>query len=276
MDAATSTEPDAGHRSQLHVSVSQIKEYVRCPRLYFLHRVRGVEPAFMPVALAFGSAFHAALSFFYGMIKATGIAPALDAMTEVFLDAWRNSGDGPLPLQAEDEEADVIDHEAKGAAMVAAFYDHSASVPVDVVAVERGFSVTLHDPDTGEQLEETLVGAFDLVLREDDRHVVVEHKTSKRKFSLDQLRYDHQVTAYKRAAAQLGLGVVGVRFQVITKATRPVMQIVDVERDAQDEDDFMRTVVGVLRAIDAGAFYPIRGWQCRGCQYAHACEGGGR
>ena len=276
MDASTSTEPDAGHRSQLHVSVSQVKQYLRCPRQYFLQRVRGVEPAFMPVALAFGSAFHAALSFFYGMIKATGAAPPLDATTEVFLDAWRNSSDGPLPLQAEDEESGVIDHEAKGTAMVAAFYDHAASSPVEVVAVERGFSVALHDPDTGVQLEETLVGAFDLVLRENDKHVVVEHKTSKRKFSSDQLRYDHQVTAYKRAAVQLGLGVVGVRFQVITKATRPAVQIVDVERDAQDEDDFMRTVVGVLRAIDVGAFYPIRGWQCRGCQHAHACGGGGR
>ena len=33
-----------------------------------------------------------------------------------------------------------------------------------------------------------------------------------------------------------------------------------------------RTLVD-YRAIDAGAFYPIRGWQCRGCQYAHACAG---
>ena len=86
-------------------------------------------------------------------------------------------------------------------------------LPVDVVAVERGFSVTLYDPDTGVRLEETLVGAFDLVLLEGDKHVVVEHKTSKRKFSSDQLRYDHQVTAYKRAAAQLGFGVVGCAFR---------------------------------------------------------------
>jgi hypothetical protein len=52
----------------------------------------------------------------------------------------------------------------------------------------------------------------------------------------------------------------------------PQMQVVDITRDAQDEDDFLRTAGGVLRAIDAGASYPIRGWACRGCQFAHACR----
>ena len=30
--------------------------------------------------------------------------------------------------------------------------------------------------------------------------------------------------------------------------------------------------VGVLRAVDAGVAYPVRGWACRGCQYAYACK----
>ena len=64
-----------------------------------------------------------------------------------------------------------------------------------------------------------------------------------------------------------------MRFQVVTKTKVPAVQVVDLQRDEHDEDDFMRTAVGVLRAIDAGAFFPVRGWQCRGCQYAHACIG---
>ena len=37
-------------------------------------------------------------------------------------------------------------------------------------------------------------------------------------------------------------------------------------------DDDM--TVGVLKAIDAGSFFPVRGWQCRSCPYRRQCAGG--
>ena len=46
----------------LHVSVSQVKTWLRCPRQYELRYVRGAEPEVVPTALAFGSAFHGALA----------------------------------------------------------------------------------------------------------------------------------------------------------------------------------------------------------------------
>ena len=52
----------------------------------------------------------------------------------------------------------------------------------------------------------------------------------------------------------------------------PAVQVVDVRRDDYDEQDFLRTAGGVLRAIDAGVSYPMRGWQCRSCPYESACR----
>lgn len=257
--------------SGLHVSVSQIKCYLRCPRQYQLKYVLGVEPAFVPAALAFGSAFHVALGYFYGLLKEAGSAPGPGELAEVFRDAWDNAASGPVPLQVEDEEDAAADPVARGTAMLAAFHREAAARPVQVESVERGFAVGLHDPDTGEVLEEKLVGALDLVVWDGERRVVVEHKTAARRYSQDQLRYDLQPTAYKLAAAQLGLGEVGVRLQVVTKTKEPAVQVEEVERGGRDVDDFLRTVVGVLRAVDVGAFYPVRGWQCRGCPYGHAC-----
>ena len=257
----------------LHISVSQVKQYLRCPRQYELSRVRGVEPAFVPVPLVFGTAFHAALAYFYSLLKETSTPPPLVDLVQVFRDAWAKGTSGPVPLQGEEDDSDV-DHDAKGAAMLAAFHAHAVeSPPCAVVEVERFFSVALHDPDTGEVLEEELVGAWDLLIREGDRNVVVEHKSAARKYAADQLRFDQQPTAYKLAARHLGLGEVGLRFQVVSKTKVPAVQVVDLERNSCAEDDFLRTTVGVLRAIDAGAFYPVRGWQCRGCPYAHACPG---
>ena len=73
-------------------------------------------------------------------------------------------------------------------------------------AVEQSFVAELHDPSTGEVLEETLVGTFDLVLHEGARQIVCEHKTSGRRYSDDQLKNDLQLTAYQLAARQIEHG----------------------------------------------------------------------
>ena len=109
-------------------------------------------------------------------------------------------------------------------------------------------------------------------MNEDGQRVIVEHKTAAKKYGLDQLRFDIQPTAYKLAAREMGLGDVGLRFQIITKSRTPSIQIADVHRDDQNEDDFLRTVGGVLRAIDAGVSYPLRGWQCRTCPWSGPCD----
>ncbi len=109
------------------------------------------------------------------------------------------------------------------------------------------------------------------------RNIVVEHKTAARRWTRELLDHDGQSTAYKVAARQIGLGEdVGLRYQVVTKAKVPSMQIEDVVRDDAAEVDFLRTATGVLRAIGAGAFWPVRSWACKSCQFAHACSGSRR
>jgi len=263
----------------LYVSVSQVKCYLRCPRQFELHYVRGVAAAFVPIALAFGSAFHAALAAFYREVKATRTPLRRDLMLDVFRTEWSNAVDGPVPLQSDESDGESAETMVdKGISMLHAFAAHAEGAldDVEVEEVERSFAVSIHHPDTGCVMEEQLVGAMDLVTRECGRRVVTEHKTSAKRYSSDQLRHDQQVTAYKVAARQDGLGEVGLRFQVTTKTRVPVVQVADVERNAQDEDDFLRTAAGVLLAIDAGVSYPVRGWACQTCAYAHACRGAGR
>jgi hypothetical protein len=38
------------------------------------------------------------------------------------------------------------------------------------------------------------------------------------------------------------------------------VQVADVHQDERDEQDFRRTAGGVLKAIDVGVSYPVRGW----------------
>ena len=193
-----------------------------------------------------------------------------DLVLDVFRAAWAKAAEGDVPLQANEDDAAPGAMIDKGVSMLHTFCDQ-AGTPV-VEAVEHGFTITLHDVDTGEPLEEQLVGTIDLLIREEGRVVVVEHKSSARKFTEDQLRYDIQPTAYQIAARESGLGEVALRFQIVTKSKVPSVQVVDIHRDDHAEADFVRTVTGVLRAIDAGVSYPIRGWQCRGCPYESTCR----
>lgn len=262
----------------LYVSVSQLKCWLRCPRQFELRYVRGIAPAFVPVALAFGSAFHEALAAYYGELKATGDVLRRDLLLDVFRESWERQVTGPVPIQPDAEEESNLDQLTdKGISMLHLFHESAAKCAGAFVVehVEHSFNVAIHDPSTGEILDETLVGTMDLIIVEDGRRVVVEHKSSSKKYTQDQLRYDFQPTAYQLAARQAGMGEVGVRFQVVTKARQPALQVADVQRDLQDEDDFLRTATGVLRAIDAGVSYPVRGWACRTCPYSHACASGG-
>jgi putative RecB family exonuclease len=255
-----------------HISVSQIKTYLRCPRQYEYRYIRRVEPEFIPRPLAFGIAFHGALSRYYLHVRDFGTPPPVNDLVQTFADLWRQRLDGKIPLQpGDDDNDDPIDLAAR---MLKAFH-RQAALPagVVVVAVEQPFEVGLHDPGTGEVMPERLVGAIDLVLDEHGRTILVEHKSAARRWSADQLRYDIQPSAYQLAMREMRADQVGLRYQIVTKTKSPLVQVVDVERSALDEDDFRRIAIGVLKAVDAGVSFPLRGWHCGGCPYQRTCSG---
>lgn len=261
----TTPRPDG-----LYVSISQLKTYLRCPRQYEFRYVRGEKPESVAVALVLGTAVHAALASYYTSLR-DGAVLALGDMLEVFAGAWIAAQTAELPVLT-DDGAPLASVAAHGASMLRVFHAHAARAPaVRPVLIEAPFNVELHDPVTREVLDETLTGVIDLVAEREGRLRIFEHKTAARRYGRDQLEFDLQPTAYLYAARQLGLKVDGITFQIVTKAATPVVQVEDVERDAVAEDDFLLTVVGVLRAIDAAAFYPVRGWACRGCSYARRC-----
>lgn len=255
----------------LHFSVSQMKAWLMCPRKFELRYILGAEQEFLPMPLVFGTAFHAALAAHYvGMSK--GLAVSRDEVKQRFIDELTLAKNGPVPLQ-EDEDGTGFDLAIdKGTQMLDVTLEHPSARPAKVLGVEQSFTVDLYDPATGAVLDEKLKGVIDLVVEEDGHRCLVEHKTSSKKYTVDQLVFDTQLSGYAYAAAQLGWGEVGLRFSVTTKTKTPAVQVEDVLRDDLDKMDFLRTAVGVLKAIDAGVSFPVRGWACKGCQYRARCQ----
>jgi hypothetical protein len=187
-------------REGLHVSVSQIKCYLRCPRQYRFRYVLGAEPEFIPASLVLGSAVHEGLAAYYRSVMATGDSPEQDVCRAAFYGTLVGFRKNKLPIK------DGEGIEAQGEALLKVFYETVYQDPPNVVGVEVPFTIELPDPTTGEILEEALVGALDLVVREEQKHVVGEHKTAAKKWSKDQIKNDGQLSAYKLVARKAGSG----------------------------------------------------------------------
>jgi CRISPR/Cas system-associated exonuclease Cas4 (RecB family) len=269
--SAIRTMPLADLRQGLHVSVSQIKSWLMCPRKYQYQYVLGTEPAHRPVALAFGTACHRALEAFYEYLQAHGRKPPVDQVQTAFVDRWAVEVGDPLPLLFdEDQTADQA--KDQGVALLGAFYQQGF-VPDEVIAVEQPFGIELVDPETAEVCDIPMVGAIDLVARHQGRVWMIEHKTAARRFTADRIAWDFQPTSYLFAARNLGLDNPAAAFQILLKTKKPSCETIPVNRNHESEIEMLDTFQHALRGIEAGAFPRNRGWGCADCQFKHKCGG---
>lgn len=252
-------------RQRPHTSVSQLKCFLQCPRKYFYQYVERCEPDFRPVALAFGTAWHAAIG--HHLLYET----TPEEVQSVFRDTLaREVEGGRAPVLFEDEEdlGMCID---LGVRMLDTFIER-VDQPDQVIGVEVVFSLELADPSTGEILPVPLIGAIDALVVEKNKPCIWELKTSKKKWAADQLEFDLQPVAYKLGARVHEVFDPQLKLIVATKNKKPDVQVETVVRHRADEEELAHVAMSVLRAVDAGVDHPLRGWQCRSCQHASGCR----
>ena len=130
------------------------------------------------------------------------------------------------------------------------------------------------EPGT-EVLDRDLVGSLDLLPRNPDgRLVVVDLKTSARKYTDLQVEASLQLSVYSYAVGLSRFangGDVRLRFDVLTKTKQPELHRYWTTRDRAANVRLFRLVSEVLGAIEAGAFHPIVGWQCKECPFRSKC-----
>jgi CRISPR/Cas system-associated exonuclease Cas4 (RecB family) len=149
--------------------------------------------------------------------------------------------------------------------------------PQRIIGVEVPFSVDLVLEETGEVLPCKLSGIFDLIESdEEDTLVIVELKTSSKRFSDDQIDLDLQGTLYSYALKQIRFHTNGedtlVRYDQLLKQKTPSMETYYAVRGNVDFTWAYHLVRKVLRAIDHEVFHPIPGWQCKDCPYGKTCQ----
>lgn len=251
-------------RSRPHISVSQIKTFLMCPRKHSFQYLDRIKSDFRPIALSFGKAWHAAIGEYLEHGTTT------DETTQVFRDALLGEvRDGDVPVLFEDQEdlGECID---LGVRMIDTFIGRVPR-PDHVLGVEVAFSLDLSDSRTGQMFAMPLIGAIDALVVDNDKPAIWELKTSKRKWTADQLEFDLQPVVYKLGARVHDVENPELRMIVTTKTKTPVVQIETVIRTERDERELVDVVSSFLRALDAGVDHPLRGWQCRSCPHAGRC-----
>jgi len=251
-------------RSRPHISISQLRVFLGCPRRHRFQYIDRIPADFRPIALVFGTAWHGAMDDY--LLRGSSTAEVAGVFRDLLT---RNVQEGDLPVLFEDDErlGDCVDI---GTRMVDSFIGRVPR-PDQVLGVEVAFSIELVDPTTGEVLGAPLIGSIDALVVDNDRPAVWELKSGKRRWTEDMLEFDMQMTAYRMGARVHSVEDPALKVLVTTKARCPSVQVETVVRTDRDERELALVAVSIMRALDAGVDHPLRGWQCRSCPYAGRC-----
>ena len=209
------------YRDREHWSFSALNQFLNiCSLQFAFDRIYKLEKTFTPVALAFGSAFHRVLEW-AALLRKEAKTPQEDEARDLFRDLWSRQVQEDANIRFDDEiTADTCS--TQGADLVAA-YLKAADPEERVLSVNEAFAVPLVDAQ-GSVLEKPLVGEIDCTVRKGEQTVLVDWKSSARRWPKDQADKSLQPTVYLYAYRKLYAQEAPMRFDVVVKNKTPVCE----------------------------------------------------
>ena len=257
-------------REKPHWSFSSINRFMNICSLQWAFQYHyKLEPESLPVHLLFGSAFHNAASWI-AIMRKQNIYPCNEESENIFIEMLR------LELQNSDSEKlsanqnELNELENKGRQMISCL--NSKWLEDNIIDVAKAFSVLL--PGTSIPL----IGEIDLIVKDDDdKHVLVDWKTSGRKWAIGKADSDLQATCFMYGYEQIEPTYNACdsvfRYDVITKTKEPTYQQNITHRNRMDFIRLAQFVRTIERAVNNEIFLPNEtGFYCGSCQFKSACK----
>ncbi len=250
-----------------YISWSALSTFRTCPLKYRFRYVDGLPEESVSSALVFGSGIHTAVEEHFQAILAGDPMPDIDKLLFAYRSAWLPHDPDAIGFGSKDTRQTLDDLAAR---MLTAFIASPvAAVDGRVLGVEEEIRGVLVEgmPD--------LYGRVDLLTEDDDTLTVTDIKTSRGKWSDEQVEDSgEQLLLYSKLASEISPGKkIATRFLVLTKTKEPVIE--EHTREVEP-GNVKRTMAGaerVWRAIEAGVFYPAPSvMACSGCGYRAACR----
>jgi putative RecB family exonuclease len=241
-----------------HISVTQLKSYLRCPLIY---KFRWVDKIIVPPdsSLTLGKSIHSALEINYSQKVKTKKDLSVETITDIFSDSWEDEVKETV-FEKEEKPGNVKDEGIK----IITQYHRDISPAIQPVTVEREFELSF------ENVDYTLKGFIDLI---DEKTVIIDHKTTKRSMQQSAVDADLQLTAYSLAFRTFeGREEQSLRFDVMVRNKTPKIQQISTARSQEDINRFLKTLAYVAKAIQSGIFYPNENYFCSVCGYRDMCK----
>lgn len=253
-------------RARPHWSFSSLNQLLNiCSLQYFFEKIEKLPRPFTPVSLVFGSAYHRVMEFI-AMHRMEGNLPVAKDVGDLFHTVWdRERKEGP-PMEESDATPDELAEQ--GAGLVEAYLGQ-IDQGERVLDINRMFAVPVGSS------ERPLIGEIDCVVETAGETVLVDWKTSARRWPKDQAEKSLQPTAYLYAVEQLrpGAGCSKFRFDVAVKTKVPAIESNYTTRSPEDFARLERLVETAERIVAHDLFYPSeQSFACGGCAFQGPCK----
>jgi putative RecB family exonuclease len=250
-----------------YISWSALSTFRTCPLKYKFRYIDGLPEESVSAALVFGSGIHSAVEQHFQAALSGEEQPDVERLLFAYRSAWLPHDPDAIQFGSTETRASL---DALAGKMLTAFLNSpAASVSGRVLGVAEEIRGMLVEgvPD--------LYGRVDLLTEDSDSLVVTDIKTSRGKWSAEQVEDSgEQLLLYSHLASEIAPGKkITTRFLVLTKTKEPVVEehVREVEPAA-----VKRTLAGVeqvWRAIESGVFYPAPSvMSCSSCGYRAACR----
>lgn len=256
-----------------HLSASQIGMYLRCPKQYeYRYIKRMVRPP--TFALVVGSSVHKSIELNYLSKFRTKKPENKNACLDAFNQTFEEK-----KAEVEDDLDQTGKQKDRGYEMAATHYDIVAPTFQPLEAPEVEFNVSVPG------VKRKLFGFMDAIgtpivsaaksATAKAKRLIMDNKTSKRKYDRLSVEVSSQLTAYDFAHRELyGKKSDGVGFDVLVnkKDTTEVQRLVTTREDGEIKR-FVEGVQMVDKGINAGVFPPVDNPQtCSWCGYKDICN----
>jgi putative RecB family exonuclease len=250
-----------------YISWSALSTFRTCPLKYKFRYVDGLPEESVSSALVFGTGIHTAVEQHFQAQLSGDPKPDLDRLMFAYRSAWLPHDPDAIQFGSTETRASL--DTLAGKMLTTFLTSPAASVQGRVLGVEEEIRGMLIEgvPD--------LYGRVDLLTEDSDSLVITDIKTSRGKWSAEQVEDSgEQLLLYSHLASEISPGKrIQTKFLVITKTKEPVVEehVRGVEPAA-----VKRTLAGVervWRAIESGVFYPAPStMNCSSCGYRAACR----
>ncbi|MBI3832496.1 MAG: PD-(D/E)XK nuclease family protein [Planctomycetes bacterium] len=259
-----------------HISWSGVSSYLQCPKKFHYRYLDTAPEERKSAALIFGGAFHrAAESALQARLEGRPLPDLADLLAEYNRHWWEEATLTEEIVYAKGDDASSLSELAERmlVAFVAHLEDEARTAPqrrILALEHEERFQLLPDAPPLEARLDVLELDGADLL--------VSELKTSKSRWndqkvaeSLPQLVvYAHALMPMLR---EIGAKRIRPRFVVVTKAKKPVVQVLEPRASQQDVVRLREQVTEVWKGIKAGVFPERQGWWCASCPFRTSCLG---